>query len=749
MPIKLSKTNSFILTIVIVFMITTALIVLFAVTADREVIKATQNAMDKVANNMELSIEHSIDDYYEDLTVISKFVSNTDINLDNAAHLLSSQSQWIKFNQLYYIDNQGNGISITNEQEDFSNEEGFILALKGENYIGNPSFHSDTGAMAFNLAVPVFSGNDITGVIYTQCLIDDFREIVIEATQNTGWAFLIDNNLNILFSTSLGHDGLTTIPEDDLKVMGMENVLNAQMNILSGTNDSFIYSVDYGRGNVDKVMIYTPIAQTPWTLAVTVEVSVINSDLATAVENIKDITKAIFFVLILLIGYFVFYRSATLHSLEKTAYYDPLTTLPNTAKIKKDMQYILSQNKTTQYGIIKVDVENFKVINEMFGFDIGNEVLKAPKIVSTKANEPSLIVARVGVDENLIFASADFISQMHKDTSHYESFYKILIPELKDYNLKFKYGRYIIPLGSTDVDDIINKVTLAHYMAKTGKGLTIYDYDDEYKAKILKDAEIVNKMDAALENNHFKVYLQPKFSLSTNSLVGAEALVRWEEEDGNMIMPNSFIPLFEKNGSITKLDMYVLDMTCATIRRWIDDEIGHLIVSVNFSRLHLSNPNFVEDIAAVLDKYNLPHHYIEIEVTESITHDYENDISELFDKIHHYGFNISIDDFGSGYSSLGMLKNLKVDTLKLDKTFFDSSISTNRSNLVVEGMINLAHKLGMYVVAEGIETEIQLATLRDMGCDAVQGYYYSKPIPTEEFVDKYAYIIPQMLLELD
>ncbi len=247
-------------------------------------------------------------------------------------------------------------------------------------------------------------------------------------------------------------------------------------------------------------------------------------------------------------------------------------------------------------------------------------------------------------------------------------------------------------------------------------------------------------MHKALDHEEFKVFLQPKCNVNTGKIKGAEALVRWIESNGNMVFPNEFIPLFEQNGFIVELDKYMLKGVCSILRSYIDRGIECLPISVNFSRLHIQNPNFVKEIADIVISHGVETKYIDIELTESTVMENGNQLRTLLKDLHKAGFLVSIDDFGSGYSSLGMLKNFKVDTLKLDRSFFvdfEEEDEYGRGNLVVESVVKLAGKLNMYTVAEGIEDQEQLEFLQRINCDAAQGYYFSKPVPLVQFDKMY------------
>ncbi len=733
---KINMSKLFTIIVTIVFFLVASLVVVYVVTVDDEMLEATRIKMENSGFQMGSEIEGSIEESTDDLSLIAEYASDADITVDTAADFLRSQSQAEEFENIYYVDLDGNGISADNVERDFSQNETFIRAFESDIFIDYPYISPETEDLIFELAVPVVKDGVASGVLFGESPVEDLYEI-IDSTVNGGWIFLTDTDLNIHFTTSVGHTDDAAIPSHDIETLGHENVSSAIQNVVNGIGGSFTYIANYGTGNTQKILFYYPIEMTDWVLAIAIEENAIHIDFETAIEQIVFISIVILLAIVFFVVYIWIYRIHSLKSLERTAYIDPLTGLPNLLKLKKDMSDILTKNRNSRYAVVKIDIENFKAINEMFGFEIGNRVLQAFKPIRETVPEPTLMITRTGVDEFILFSGNGFLDDMEERTGIYESYYKKFIPELGEYKISFKYGRYHIPIGSTDVDDIINKLNLAHKISKENKGLIIHDYNESYTKKILKEAELTKKMSAALQNNEFLVYLQPKYNLSEEKIIGAEALVRWQEADGTMIFPNDFIPLFEKNGFIIELDRYILEKVCITIRKWIDEQVNPVPISVNCSRQNLQHDNFVQAIRGIADKYDIPHGFVEVELTETATIANEEIIETLFSDLRQNGFGISIDDFGAGYSSLGLLKNLKVDTLKMDRSFFTDEKEIIRAEHVVDGFIKLAHKLDMYVVAEGIETIAQIEMLKKINCDAVQGYYYSKPMPIAEFEEKY------------
>lgn len=237
----------------------------------------------------------------------------------------------------------------------------------------------------------------------------------------------------------------------------------------------------------------------------------------------------------------------------------------------------------------------------------------------------------------------------------------------------------------------------------------------------------------ALRRGDFIVYYQPKYELATDKIIGAEALVRWNHKDQGLISPGVFVPLFEKNGFIIELDFYVYETVLQMIRSRILGKDQIVPISMNVSRCHLGDEHFVERLEKLVEKYQVPKEYIEMEITESIFSQEDNSALALIYELKNHGFTISMDDFGSGYSSLNLLRKVPIDTLKIDKVFIDNTDDSRRSEVIVEEIISMASKIRVKTICEGVETETQRDFLKYAGCDMVQGFFYSKPLPYKDF----------------
>ena len=259
-------------------------------------------------------------------------------------------------------------------------------------------------------------------------------------------------------------------------------------------------------------------------------------------------------------------------------------------------------------------------------------------------------------------------------------------------------------------------------------------YTEEIGKSIQEAQSIVSKMERAMKEEQFVLYLQPKYGLAKYKLRGAEVLIRWLTPEG-MVSPGKFIPVFEKNGLIMKLDYYVWEQSCKLIRNWLDRGIKPFPISVNISRVSMYNPRIVEEIHELTVKYDVPPELFQLELTESAYTDNPESIKKAMQQLQEYGFKILMDDFGSGYSSLNVLKDISVDILKMDMKFMAAPGSENqrRSESIVANVIRLAKDLDLPVIAEGVEEKEQVEFLSSVGCEYVQGYYFARPMPVAEY----------------
>lgn len=424
--------------------------------------------------------------------------------------------------------------------------------------------------------------------------------------------------------------------------------------------------------------------------------------------------------------------------IEQYAFVDPLTGYANKTKFMLSAQKLLWNKERLGYAAVSLDIDKFKRINNMHGFDVGNRILKEISEVVEREMNFGEIFCRESDDRFDLLLH--FRTEESTEGRVWGMIEKISqLPQVigGSFQYTMSCGIYELEKQDKDIYSAIEWANLARENAKKYRKNWISWYDDSMRMKMMQEQEIENRMETALRNKEFQVYYQPKICLRDEKVVGAEALVRWKKKDGTMLYPDQFIPVFESNSFILKLDLYMFEQVCIQICKWIDEGLTPYPVSVNLSRVHLSEPDFHLRYTEILEKYNVSPTLLEIELTESTIFENISQMSFVVTAFKEAGLKVSVDDFGSGYSSLTLLKDLDFDYLKMDKEFLNTASVTERGKKVIRSTKFLADQLDMILLAEGVETLQQVEFLQTIGCDLAQGYYFAKPMPLAEF-ERYA-----------
>lgn len=427
-----------------------------------------------------------------------------------------------------------------------------------------------------------------------------------------------------------------------------------------------------------------------------------------------------------------------LRELHSIAYLDPVTRTDNFAMFKHSLSSLLQHFPHQRFAIIYSDIKNFKYINDVHGYETGNQILAHYSQVLAKADLECF--CRINADNFVSVESYENVEQLLNNWNG-------RLMQITDIagilpgtdSLSVFAGIYCLDghNHSLSIDSMIDRAHIAHHQQKMTQITGCLLYTESMRQTIHESQQLENRMRPALQNGEFVVYLQPKFDISTNKIAAAEALVRWNDPLHGIIAPGKFIPTFERNGFIQQLDAYMFQQVCKLLRRWLDMGIPIIPISVNVSKVQLNNPTFLEEYFAVKKQYDIPDNIIEIEFTESMLFANSQLMEEVLCRFREQGFRSSIDDFGSGYSSLNLLKNLPADILKLDKVFFDPSENTQRREVIIRNVITMAKELSMRTVAEGVEQWEQVEFLRAAQCEMVQGFVFDKPLPVDAFEKKY------------
>lgn len=426
-------------------------------------------------------------------------------------------------------------------------------------------------------------------------------------------------------------------------------------------------------------------------------------------------------------------QSSLMEQVKELAQKDTLTGIYNRAYFMNQTAQMIRIHRDIQFILVRVDIDYFRNYNASFGTDAGNELIcSMAQRIKKNVMDSGLEYATYGRIESDVFCICvpyhrELLMKAIQDTDEQ-------LHSLKNnYSLKASFGLYIIENPDEDMEKMYGRTLEAVRECKhnVNQLYTFYNQAMEENERIAQF--LSGEMGRAIKERQFVVYLQPKYSMESNSPCGAEALVRWNHPDKGMISPGQFIPVFEKNGMIIQLDYYMWDSVCSLLGEWIKEGRTVYPVSVNISRISLNNPAIVDQILNLTKKYQVPRELLQLEITESAYMSNPELMKSIISGFRKHGFMILMDDFGSGYSSLNTLKNIEVDILKIDMKFLPTGNNNVKSEKILASVIRMAGWLGMPVIVEGVETKEQVDFVVSIGCNFIQGFYFARPMPVEEY----------------
>lgn len=409
---------------------------------------------------------------------------------------------------------------------------------------------------------------------------------------------------------------------------------------------------------------------------------------------------------------------------------DEKTGLFNKVAFCNAVRRFIEKNRNTQFVILRFDVDGFKVLNDVYGLSEGDRFLRTVgDYISHNTDEENVVAGRWDADHFVMCMKLDkfnvtrMLARVDASVANVDFGFDIVV----------RMGVYVVEDPTIDVALMCDRALLALRSIKGDYSNRVAFYDEEMRANLIEVQQITNEMGTALLEGQFVVYLQPQINYYTNKLHGAEALVRWRHPIRGLIPPAKFVPIFEKNGFVTHLDMFVWEEVCRMLREWLDKGYDVVPISVNVSRIDIYSLRLTEHFESLMNKYDLDPSYIRIEITESAYIDSPAHLINSVKKLREAGYCVEMDDFGSGYSSLNTLKDVPFDMLKLDMKFIDDDYTNSKGGSILSSVVGMSKRLNLPVLAEGVETKAQADYLKSIGCMYMQGYYFSKPVPAAEF----------------
>lgn len=394
----------------------------------------------------------------------------------------------------------------------------------------------------------------------------------------------------------------------------------------------------------------------------------------------------------------------------------------------------------TPFCFAHFNIKDMKMVNDIYGHEAANDLLISICNALEEERRAGWVLQACRCDNDNFSMMLKVLPEeeiTQKLTAFFEKVSRL--PCNQRYKIYYRCGVVTADDALATDDRVADYAKVAQNLGQAYHKTEIFFFNDEMYEGVIRGKKLLARIDTAIAENEFQVYLQPKYDIHTEKIVGAEALVRWNYEHKKMLPPYEFIPLFEETGMIFKIDQEVLRQVCDLLARMIKEGLTPVPVSVNLSRIRVKSPHLKNDLLSVIDAAGIPHNLIEFELTESAAYNDDAAMIGLLNDLHSLGFMVSLDDFGTGYSSLSILRKIPMDTLKIDKSFVDVisfDKSETRENYLIKDIITMSKHLGFVCLAEGAESKEQVDFLRSAGCDKIQGYYYSKPVPESEFLDK-------------
>lgn len=715
--------------------------VLFVIAAFLLLNVYTQNMRESVIEHSSAYIESSV---YTSSGISSRYFGNRIRVLENFADQIDgSAEEEIRlklarccdeslFTKAAFVREDGSAVVSDGNELDAAYRTVARDAFSGESVILSSA---QTGRERDVYVVPVMNGeNTVIGALVAGTVPADLSGISFQSGFSIlNGNFIVGESGSVLFA-----DGECVFGIGDNMISILENAGNDVNELKTAVSRRDARGrVRAVLGGAEYLIAYSSMETQNWTFF---QMTPIESIVASSEPMFVPSVVLVIVVIVVFLALAVFTIFFTIRAQKKMSevlsesrrhfYEDSVTGFHSWQKFMEDYNDKMA-NTSKGYALLSLDIDKFKEVNDTVGFEGGNEILK--KIAD-------ILSRNIGTDDLFARSSADrfYLLVAYRDKDALIELMNRIISDI-DYQITtirivISIGVYLITDRTVSVHTAADRADIARSSVKVHKESIYCFFEFSMLENIREEHFIENIMETALERNEFMVYLQPKFSLDgSNEVTGAEALVRWKH-NGTLLSPGQFIPLFERNGFVTKLDFYMFREVCRLQKSWQNQGLTPKIISVNMSRAHLRNPEFVQDLVNYCKEYEIDPKYFEIEITESAAFENIDILMAVFTQIKEAGFHVSIDDFGTGYSSLNMLKDLPVDVLKIDRSFLteDANESENASK-IIGSVVSLATVLNIATICEGIETKDQANLLAKLGCNMAQGFFFARPMPIEEY----------------
>ena len=668
-------------------------------------------------------------------------------NTDKMLPLLQEFVDHTDFITVSLADTDGTAYRNDGEVTNLSDCRYFGQCLDGKRIIERVSSGDLVKEARFEVAVPVIVNEKVQAVLVGE-FDDGYMSRVFEEASEGGSNFTYVCNSGGELITATGNaERILDGQVSDIREEGSVFDILAEAAFEEGSGEQVEADMQSGNeGHVSynyagemRYAIYLPVDINDWYVVTVLKESAIRASVMEVVRGSYVMLVIAVIVAALLIVIIVgrekkeqMRAREEADHLKEILEHDSLTGLITDKVFGQKARNMIREAESATYCMVFFDIYKFKSVNDMFGRKRGDELLCAiAAYINRYAKDHGGISCRISGDGFAMLLPNDLFMVEQFAQAANSGMWGLSI------DVYMHFGVYVIRDTTVPVDSMIDYAKIAQKTIKGNYDNYIAKYDESIRKKLRHEQEIVSAMARALEHGEFVVYLQPQYNYENKKICGAEALVRWQNPQKGLIPPGEFIPVFETNGFITKLDEYVWEQVCKLLAEWKAQGKQLIPVSVNVSRADLYKGSIVAKMKRLVEKYQIEPSLLQIEITETAYMDHRNQLIADIMELRKNGFIVEMDDFGSGYSSLNMLKDLPIHVLKTDLKFLDNGGIGNRKNQILDSVVDMAHRIGLSVVAEGVETKEQAEYLLGLKCETMQGYYFSRPISVEEFEQKF------------
>lgn len=655
---------------------------------------------------------------------------------DLAMERLVSTAERYKMKRIAFSYPDGSTLATDEAQMDLTGVDNFERALREVRLLTNVISDVTDGKNVNIYSIPVYHNEtkEVLGVMSAVYHSEAFENLLsVSFFDGEGFTYIINSKGDIVID-SHHYNALSNIENlfQYMETQKSETVTSLKEALQNGS-EGFVV-VD-GEKNNDLFAYYKKLNISDWYVFSLVPEEVAEQTKVTVMTSVMVYcviisASAIFVVLS------IRHAMKEKNKLLKAALYvDPLTGGRSYEKFCIDCKKRLQKRTEKKAAYVFLDIDNFNLVSTLYGHEESVDTIRRVYAMISNCVGDKGIIGRNSSDQ---FCVMYFYNESEEFEKSLQAFVKTIHDNAKFANmLRPSMGVYEVEDPEESIYDMLNKARTAHETIKQNEDSIIAYYDAGFRDKKYQNKHMADEMEKALKRHEFVPYLQPKYDAGTAAICGAEALIRWITSEGKIIPPGMFIPLAENNGFVRNLDREMFALVCQMQKEFLNNGIRPVPVSVNVSRQLLYDKTFADDYCEYITKIGIPADLVELEITESALFEDIGLFRSTLDKLRSFGFRILMDDFGTGYSSLMMLHTVPIDVMKLDKSFIDD-YADEKGKCIIQCVLNLAKQLKIPVVAEGVETEEQYIYLKNSGCDVIQGYYFSKPISKEEFIDKIA-----------